>query len=160
MPDHILESRLWLPRPRSEVFGFFAVPENLAAITPRWLGFTVLTAPAELTAGAVLNYRIRWLGLPLRWRSMIREYDPPYRFVDVQLWGPYARWEHRHLFLEGPPEGQGGGPMGTWVEDRVTYQLPFGPLGRCVHALLVGWQIEAVFAYRRERLLERFGGRA
>ncbi len=160
MPDHILQSRLWLPRPRHEVFGLFAAPENLAAITPRWLDFTLLTAPKELQAGAVLDYRIRWLGLPLRWHSMIREYDPPYRFVDVQLRGPYARWEHRHLFLEGTPEGQGEGPLGTWVEDRVTYRLPFGPLGRCAHALLVRRQLEAIFAYRRQQLLERFGGRA
>lgn len=160
MPDHILESRLWLPRPRPEVFAFFAAPENLAVITPRWLGFTLLTPlPLQLEAGTVIDYRIRWLGLPLRWRSMIREYDPPYRFVDVQLWGPYTRWEHRHLFLEGTRDGEGEGPLGTWVEDRVVYQLPLGPLGRMAHRLLVRRQIEAIFAYRRERLLERFGGR-
>lgn len=158
MPDHILEYRLWLPRPRPEVFAFFVAPENLAVVTPRWLGFTLLAAPATLETWAVIDCRIRWLGLPLRWRSLIREYDPPYRFVDVQLRGPYARWEHRHLFLEGPPDRSAAGPIGTWVEDRVTYQLPFGPLGRVVHALLARRQLEAIFAYRRARLLERFGG--
>jgi ligand-binding SRPBCC domain-containing protein len=157
MPDHILETRLWLPRSRPEVFAFFADPANLAIVTPPWLGFTLLNAPRELGAGAVIDCRIRWLGLSLRWRSMIREYDPPYRFVDVQLRGPYARWEHRHLFLEGGPDGTGDGPAGTWVEDRVTYRLPFGPLGRWAHALLVRRQLEAIFASRRARLLERFG---
>ena len=161
MADHILEFRLWLPRPRPEVFTFFADPANLADVTPRWLGLTLLTPlPIQFQAGTVIDCRIRWLGLPLRWRSMIREYDPPHRFVDVQLWGPYARWEHRHLFLEGAPDGHGAAPMGTWVEDRVTYQLPLGRLGRWVHALLVRRQLESIFAYRRERLLERFGGRA
>jgi len=160
MADHILESRLWLPRPRPEVFAFFTDPAHLAAITPRWLGFTLLTpSPIRFEAGTVFDCQIRWLRLPLRWRSMIREYDPPYRFVDVQLWGPYARWEHRHLFLEGPADGQGGALAGTWVEDRVTYQLPVGPLGRWAHALIVRRQLETIFAYRRERLLERFGGR-
>ncbi|MFQ5898133.1 MAG: SRPBCC family protein [Candidatus Methylomirabilia bacterium] len=149
MADHILETRLWLSRSRAEVFAFFAEPQNLAAITPRWLGFALIAAPRELEAGAVIDSRLRWLGLPLRWRSMIREYDPPYRFVDVQLRGPYDRWEHRHLFLEG--DG------GTWVEDRVTYRLPLGPLGRGVHSLLVRRQLEAIFAYRDARLLERFG---
>lgn len=159
MPDHILESRLWLARPRPEVFAFFAAPENLAALTPPWLALTLLTPlPIRVEAGTVLDYQIRWLGLPLRWRAMIREYDPPYRFVDVQLRGPYARWEHRHLFLEGAPDGRADAPVGTWVEDRVTYRLPLGPAGRMVHALLVKRQLSAIFAHRRERLLQRFGG--
>jgi ligand-binding SRPBCC domain-containing protein len=145
MPDHILESRLMLPAPRQRVFDFFARPENLAAITPSWLGFTLLTPPPiTLAAGTVLDYRIRWLGLSLRWRSLIREYDPPYRFVDVQVIGPYARWEHRHTFLE-----EAGG---TAVEDRVTYRLPLGPLGELAHRICVRRQLEVIFAYRRERL--------
>jgi ligand-binding SRPBCC domain-containing protein len=145
MPDHILESRLLLPAPRERVFEFFATPENLAAITPRWLGLTLLTpAPIVMAAGTVLDYRIRWLGLPFRWRSLIREYDPPYRFVDVQVIGPYTRWEHRHMFLE--EEG------GTVVEDRVTYRLPLGPLGVLAHRLCARRQLEAIFAYRQERL--------
>ena len=145
MPDHVLESRLLLPAPRARVFDFFATPENLAAITPGWLGLALLTPrPIVIAAGAVLDYRIRWLGLPFRWRSLIREYDPPYRFVDVQVIGPYARWEHRHMFLEEE--------AGTVVEDRVTYRLPLGPLGELAHRLSVRRQIETIFAYRRERL--------
>ncbi|MFQ5830746.1 MAG: CDP-paratose 2-epimerase [Candidatus Methylomirabilia bacterium] len=150
MVDHILEFRLCLPRSRVEVFPFFAAPENLVTVTPRWLHLSVLAAPVELEAGAVIDCQIRWFGVRFRWRSLIREYDPPYRFVDVQLRGPYARWEHRHLFLDA--DG------GTWVEDRVTYRLPLGPVGQWAHALLVRRQLEAIFAYRRMRLLERFGG--
>lgn len=150
MADHILESRFWLPRPRADVFRFFADPANLTAITPSRLRFTLLTSPPNpLEAGAVFDCRIRWLGIWLRWRTMIREYDPPYRFVDVQLRGPYARWEHRHVFRE-----ENGG---TWVEDRVTYRLPLGPLGCLLHALVVGRQLRAIFAHRRRRLEELFG---
>jgi ligand-binding SRPBCC domain-containing protein len=151
MADHILESHLWLPRPRAEVFLFFADARNLATLTPRWLHVRLVSDPAlSLAAGAVLDARIRWLGLPFRWRTLIREHDPPYRFVDVQLLGPYARWEHRHLFLE-----ERGG---TRVEDRVTYRLPLGPVGRAVHALCVRRQLHAIFAYRRRTLIEIFGG--
>jgi ligand-binding SRPBCC domain-containing protein len=153
MPDHVLEFRLLLPAPRVRVFEFFARPENLATITPGWLGFTLLTpAPIMLAAGAVLDYRIRWLGLPFRWRSLIREYDPPYRFVDVQVIGPYARWEHRHMFVE-----EAGG---TVMEDRVTYRLPLGPIGELVHRLGVRRQLEAIFAYRRDRLRSLLAGGA
>lgn len=153
MPDHVLEFRLLLPAPRVRVFEFFARPENLATITPGWLGFTLLSpAPITLAAGAVLDYRIRWLGLPFRWRSLIREYDPPYRFVDVQVIGPYARWEHRHMFVE-----EAGG---TVMEDRVTYRLPLGPIGELAHRLGVRRQLEAIFAYRRDRLRALLAGGA
>jgi ligand-binding SRPBCC domain-containing protein len=83
---------------------------------------------------------------------MVREFDPPYRIVDAQLVGPFARWEHRHRFVESP-EGEGG----TWVEDRVTYRLPLGPLGRLDHALGVGRRIRRLFAHRDRRLRELLG---
>jgi len=146
MADHVLETRVWLARPRAEVFAFFADPGNLARITPPWLGFRLLTTEPKMAAFTVLDYRIRWLGLPLRWRTLIREYDPPTRFLDVQVRGPYDRWEHRHLFLE-----ERGG---TWVEDRVTYRLPLGPLGRAAHALVVRRQLAGIWAYRRRRMGE------
>jgi ligand-binding SRPBCC domain-containing protein len=149
MPDHVLEARVWLARPRPEVFAFFADPANLLRITPPRVGLRLLTPPATLAAGAVLDFRVRWLGLPLRWRAYVREYDPPYRFVDVQVRGPWARWEHRHLFLE-----EGGG---TWVEDRVTYRLPLGALGRLAHGALVHRQLRALWAYRQARLGELLG---
>jgi len=60
--------------------------------------------------------------------------------------GPYARWEHRHRFLE-----EGGG---TWVEDRVTYRLPAGPLGQAAHALLVKRQLRELWEYRHQQLAE------
>jgi ligand-binding SRPBCC domain-containing protein len=69
--------------------------------------------------------------------------------VDVQVRGPWARWEHRHAFVED----RGG----TWVDDRVTYRLPLGPLGRLAHALMVGRQIRALWAYRTRRLAELVG---
>ena len=146
MADYIVESRMWLPKPRAEVFTFFAEPANLVRVTPPWLGLRLLAAPPSLSAGAVLDLRLAWLGLPLRWRTYIREYDPPFRFLDVQVQGPYARWEHRHLFLAEA--------NGTTVEDRIVYRLPLGGLGRLAHALLVKRQLEAIWIYRRQKIAE------
>jgi ligand-binding SRPBCC domain-containing protein len=99
------------------------------------------------------------LRVPVRWRVMIREFDPPYRFVDVQLHGPFARWEHRHRFAEEPaPDGTGA--AGTWVDDRVTYRLPLGLLGNLAHALAARRSIAAMFDYRERRLLELLAGTA
>jgi ligand-binding SRPBCC domain-containing protein len=149
MADYILESRVWLARTRAEVFAFFADSSHLLLITPPAFRLRLGGGPTALSTGAVLDMRLQWLGVPIRWRAFIREWDPPYRFVDVQVRGPYARWEHRHRFLE---EGDG-----TWVEDRVTYRLPFGPLGRAAHALIVRRQIAALWRYRTRRLGELVG---
>jgi hypothetical protein len=152
MADHVLETRVWLARPRAQVFAFFADPGNLARVSPPALRLRLLTPLATLHAGAVLDFRAVWLGLPLRWRTYVREYDPPYRFVAVQVRGPWAHWEHRHRFLD-----DGGG---TLVEDRVTYRLPLGLLGRALHTALVRRQLRRAWAFRRARLKELFGGAA
>jgi ligand-binding SRPBCC domain-containing protein len=148
MADHVMESRVWLAHPRPEVFAFFADPLNLARLTPPRLQVSILTPASTLATGLVLDLRVAWLGIPVPWRVYIREYDPPYRFVDVQVRGPWARWEHRHLFLEDNG--------GTWVEDRLTYRPPLGPLGRLAHAVALGRQVRALWAYRQRRLGELF----
>jgi ligand-binding SRPBCC domain-containing protein len=150
MADYILERRVWLPHPRAVVFEFFADPRNLEQLHPAWARPRWLTPPpARLAAGVVLDFRAAWL--PGRWRVIVREFDAPYRFVDAQVNGPFARWEHRHRFTEGA-EGEGG----TWVEDRVTYRPPLGPLGRLAHRLGAGARVRALFEYRDRRLRELF----
>ena len=144
MADHVLESRVWLAMDRTHVFAFFSDPRHLERLTPPHMRVRVLTPHAVMAAGTVLEFRLSWLAVPITWRAFIREYDPPYRFVDVQVRGPYARWEHRHRFLEDNG--------GTWVEDRVTYRLPLGPLGALAHALVVRRQLRALWAYRRRQL--------
>ena len=149
MADYIRESRLWIARSPDVVFAFFADPSAVVALTPARLALRLATPPGTIEAGTVLDYRLRWLGVPLSWRAFIREYDPPYRFVDVQVRGPYARWEHRHVFVADSG--------GTWMEDRVTYRLPFGPLGRLAHAFVVGRQLDALWGYRERRIAELLG---
>lgn len=145
-------SEIWLPLPPRDVFPFFASAHNLESITPPWLSFRVLgQRPAEMGAGTVIDYRLRLHGLPLRWQSEITVWEPPDRFVDVQRRGPYRLWEHEHLFL--PRDG------GTLVQDRVRYAVPGGPLlESLVDRLLVRPDLERIFAYRRQRLREIFGG--
>lgn len=149
MADHVLETRFWLPRPRAEVFAFFADPANLARLTPRlrWV-----IPPPPLEAGTVLAFRLPLLGVPTTWRIVIREWDPPYRFVDALVRGPFARWEHRHRFLEGPESEADGARPGTWVEDRVTYRLPGGPLAVALDALGASARVAAEFRRRTRQI--------
>jgi ligand-binding SRPBCC domain-containing protein len=157
MADYVLERRLWLPRPRPEVFAFFADPSNLALVHPPSSGLRWLAPPPEtLSAGAVIDFSVRVAGWPVRWRVFVREFDPPNRFVDAQIWGPFARWEHRHRFLDGSDTEEARGGPGTWIEDRLTYRLPVGPLGRLAHRLGVERRIVDLFDYRERRLREMF----
>lgn len=128
-------------RPHREVFRFFEQPENLATITPPWLGFRIVTpSPVTMKKGAVIDYTITIAGKRIRWQSLISAYDPPYKFVDDQLRGPYTLWRHTHTFSE--TDG------GTIISDEVHYALPFGPVGRIAHALFVQRQLETIFDYR------------
>ncbi len=142
-----LRISLRVPRGREEAFAFFSDAHNLERITPGFLKFRVLTpAPIELREGVVIDYTLRVRGVPLRWRSEITVWDPPHRFVDRQVRGPYRRWVHEHRFVSL----DGGG---TLVEDRVEYAVPGG---RLVHALFVKRDVQAIFAYRTAVLREMF----
>jgi ligand-binding SRPBCC domain-containing protein len=142
-----------LPRPRGEVFAFFAAAENLEVLTPHWLGFQILTPlPLALRKGTLLDYRIRLHRIPIRWRTEITAWEPPHRFVDEQLRGPYRLWVHEHTFTE--VQGDSGGIGGTRVDDRVRYAVPGG---RLVNRLLVARDLRKIFAYRSRKIQEVFG---
>lgn len=142
------ECEQWLARPVEEVFPFFADARNLQAITPPWLDFQVLTpGPVEMRAGALIDYKLRIRGVPLRWRTHIKEWVPPHRFVDEQVRGPYRQWIHEHTFT-----ARDGG---TLARDVVHYAVPGGAL---VDRLFVRRDVERIFAFRRATLARRFGG--
>ncbi len=142
MKVYTLQREQEVKRPRAEVFGFFSKPENLARITPPSLGFVILTpTPIDMHAGTVIDYTIRALGMRIHWTTLISSFEPPYRFVDVQLRGPYAFWHHTHTFEEID--------SGTIIKDDVHYALPFGPFGEIAHALTVRRQLRSIFKYRR-----------
>jgi len=148
---YVLERRQTVTRPRGEVFAFFADAANLERLTPGSMHFHILTPlPIAMRAGAVIDYRIALFGVPLRWRTLIEAFEPDDRFIDVQTSGPYAVWRHTHTFADAP----GGG---TIVSDHVEYALPFGPLGRAVHALFVRRQLRGIFDFRQKVIAGLFG---
>src|SRR5689334_14782 len=101
MKTYSLKTRHEVPAPLEEVFAFFSKPENLRELTPGNLGLQILTpGKIEMKEGAVIDYRIRLAGIPLRWTSLISVYLPPCKFIDVQLRGPYSFWQHTHSFAE------------------------------------------------------------
>lgn len=150
-PVYQLHTSLWLPSPREAVFAFFAEAQNLERITPPFLAFHITTPqPVEMRRGTIIDYRIGLRGLKMTWRSEIAAWEPPGRFSDVQLRGPYREWEHTHLFEER--DG------GTQVTDTVRYALP-GPAftASLINSLVVAPDLKRIFTYRHEALREAFG---
>jgi ligand-binding SRPBCC domain-containing protein len=150
MHSYRLYRHQFIPKPLAEVFAFFEDPQNLARITPKNLNFRNLAPqPVQVKEGARIFYQIKIKGIPIRWESLITQYDPPHLFVDEQVRGPYAFWRHIHRFKK---EG-----VGTLMEDEVTYSLPWGPLGRLAHFLIVKKDLKKIFDYREKALTEIFG---
>ena len=121
---------------------FFSSPANLSRITPKYMGFDVLTEVAEkMYPGMMIEYRVRPLmNIPMKWITEITHVEEGKFFVDEQRKGPYTIWHHEHHFkaVEG----------GVEMTDIVSYELPFGVLGKEVHPILVKKKLEEIFAFR------------
>jgi ligand-binding SRPBCC domain-containing protein len=140
-------SEIWLPLPPEQVFPFFADAANLDLITPEWLNFhTVTPLPIEMRVGTQIDYKLRIHGFPVRWRTLISAWEPPFRFVDEQLRGPYRQWIHEHTFAARD--------CGTLMTDHVRYAVFCDWL---VHGLFVRGDIEKIFAARSVVLAKHFG---
>ena len=145
-----LEQIQTIPKPRPEVFAFFADASNLERLTPDFLGFRILTPePIEMKAGVIIDYSLRLYGVSLKWKTRIETFEPEVRFVDTQLKGPYRYWQHLHEFEEVEE--------GTRMRDVVNYELPLGPLGTMARVLFVRRSLERIFGYRRRAVSEIFG---
>jgi ligand-binding SRPBCC domain-containing protein len=145
---YLLEREQLVPAPPDEAFRFFAEPENLARMMPDGVHFRILSVDGTpMRAGTRIEYQIRLQGVPHRWLAEIVAFEPPRRFVDLQLRGPYRYWRHEHAF-----EPAGGG---TLVRDRVDYQLPLGALGRLAHPF-VARQLQRIFDERGDAIARCF----
>ena len=149
---HEVRSSVRLAAPLQDVFAFFADARNLEVLTPEWLRFQVMTEPPPaMAAGIRIDYRLRLHGVPVRWQSEITAWEPPFRFVDEQRRGPYRVWIHEHRFAV---ERSTDGTEVVVASDKVHYAAPGG---RLVNRLLVAGDLRRIFAYRSDRLCERFG---
>jgi ligand-binding SRPBCC domain-containing protein len=141
-----LTSEVRVPAPIDRVFEFFSDATQLERLTPTWLKFSVVTPkPISMREGTLIDYKLRVHGMPLKWQSRITCWDPPFRFADEQLRGPYRRWHHGHTFE----------PDGDWTicRDEVDYNFWGGSI---IHSLFVKRDLEKIFSFRTRVLQEVF----
>lgn len=153
MPMHIyrLQRTQILPISLDAAWDFLCRPEHLRDLTPPGVGLTVTShIPDRMYPGLIITYRLGLYSMfYFNWVTEITQAEPLSYFIDEQRSGPYRFWHHEHRLrsVEG----------GVEMKDLIHYALPFGLLGRMVHAAIVKKQLNAIFDYRREVLADRFG---
>jgi ligand-binding SRPBCC domain-containing protein len=140
-----------LPITKEQAWEFLSSPENLKAITPKYMSFDILSgADRPMYAGQIIQYIVTpILGIKTKWVTEITHVVKGEYFVDEQRFGPYALWHHKHFIKEIPG--------GVEMEDSIDYKVPMGILGQLVHPFLVKPKLNEIFEYRRKKLIELFG---
>lgn len=138
----------FLAYPPEEVWPFFCDPKNLERITPSFLKFRVVDSSGPLGVGTTIDYRLKFRGLPMKWRTLLLEWEPGVRFVDTSIKGAFKVWHHEHRFeaVEG----------GTRMVDTVHYAVPLGRLGRFFSGWMVDRDVRKIFAHRDQVIREIF----
>ncbi|MCV6629686.1 MAG: SRPBCC family protein [Flavobacteriaceae bacterium] len=148
---YTLEVTQDLPIDLSTAWNFFSKPDNLAKITPDFMGFKITSKPENHTYnGQIITYKIGLVpGITSSWVTEIKAVEEQAYFIDEQRFGPYKMWHHEHHF-EALPNGH------VRMRDKVSYKLPFGVLGHMVHALWIKKQLRKIFSFRYRKLEELF----
>ncbi|MDG1397541.1 MAG: SRPBCC family protein [Polaribacter sp.] len=151
MKIYTFKRKQHIPISLDEAWRFLSSPKNLKELTPDYMGFDILSgADKPMFAGQIIQYSVTpILGIKTKWVSEITQIEYKKYFVDIQLYGPYALWHHKHFLkqIDG----------GVEFEDIIDYKIPLGILGRLVHPFLVKPKLEEIFAYRQQKLIELFG---
>jgi len=141
MPAEKFMRRSRIAAPAGEVYRWHSSPGALERLTPPWDRVSVEARSGALGEGATVTLRLRVGPLRFRWVAEHRDFVEGRRFVDVQVSGPFAKWEHTHVF---EPEGTNA----SAIEDRIRYRLPFGPLGWLLAGGGVRRRLDRLFRYR------------
>jgi ligand-binding SRPBCC domain-containing protein len=150
MQAHSLTFETKLYRSLDEIFDFFSNAENLNTVTPSEVEFSMLTpTPIKMNVGTMINYRIKLMGVPFYWRTHINAWEPPFRFVDEQLKGPYIMWHHEHTFVQ--KEGY------VLMTDKLHYLSPGWFLEPLINQYFVTPQIKKIWSYRDAQFTKLFG---
>ena len=149
---HTLRTTQLLKTDIDTVWDFMSSPENLAKITPKYMGFTILSEKEDIKKmypGQIIEYYVTpVMGIKMNWVTEITHVVHHHYFVDEQRFGPYAFWHHKHFIKEVPG--------GVEMSDILHYKVPFGFIGKIVNALFIRRKIKEIFDYRFNKLEQLF----
>ena len=151
MAIYILRKEQLVKTDRKTLWHFISSPKNLQEITPKEMGFEILTENLadKIYPGQIINYKVSpMLGIKINWCTEITHVGVGAYFVDEQRFGPYSMWHHEHHIKETPE--------GMLMTDIIHYKLPLGFLGDIAHTLFVKKKLESIFKHRFEVLEKKF----
>jgi ligand-binding SRPBCC domain-containing protein len=149
MKTYFFKQETHIPHPLETVFHFFSNAENLNRLTPPHLDFEILTPlPIQMAEGTLIDYQLKIYKIPIKWKTKIIAWEPPYRFIDAQLKGPYRKWIHEHKFEATDDR--------TKMIDTVEYAIPGGIFSPAINNLFVRRDIQKIFNFRESQLLTIF----
>ncbi len=141
----------FIPANLDEVWDFISSPANLKVITPNYLDFVIRSnhLTDKMYAGMMIYYSVKpLLNLKMNWLTEITQVKEKEFFIDEQRLGPYKIWHHEHRIE--PADG------GVMMTDLITYQPPFGFIGKWANKLVIRKKINEIFDYREKTLNQIF----
>jgi len=125
----------------SQVFAFHESAGALRRLTPPWESAEVVSGGDSIRPGSRVVIRTKVGPFPIEWEAEHMEYEADRMFADRQVRGPFARWYHRHWFLD---DGAGG----TLLRDEVDFEPPLGALGMLVGGGFLQKKLDDLFDFR------------
>lgn len=127
--------------PREALFAFHATPANLAELLEGWRGFALLEHDGHIRPGSRvrLEQRVAWLRHEMVFEHFV--FEPPRRFGERQIRGPFRRFEHVHEFFDAE--------HGARIVDTVDFELPWFLGGALAERLVAAPVLERFFEFRR-----------
>lgn len=124
------------------VWAFHERLDVLKLLTPPWLPIRVVRREGGLEVGAISEFDISVGAIAVKWLAVHTECEKYHFFVDQQREGPFASWQHRHLFTSENNK--------TLLTDDIDFSLPGGFYTDFFASWLVMMQLDAMFRYRHE----------
>jgi uncharacterized protein len=139
----IFEWRSVMPATADELFAYHARPGAFRRLAPPWQKMRVVEETGDVTAGRVA-FDV-WFGpVKRRWVAEMGSAVPGRQFLDRQLEGPFASWEHVHRFVPIDDER-------SELIDHIEFGLPAGGLTDSVGEGPAGKTLARLFRFRHER---------
>jgi ligand-binding SRPBCC domain-containing protein len=136
-----------IPLPRTIVFAFHEDPEHLVLLHRGWAAFRMLHYDGRLHQGSRTWFETTIAGiLPVVMGFEHTVYEPPHRFGEKLIHGPFSKFTHIHEFDEIN--------MRTTVRDVVEVELPWHYGGELAMRLFVAPMLQRAFKFRGAALLK------
>lgn len=139
MPRFIHRSRI--EASARDVFEWHKRPGAFERLKPPWESVEIVERTGGIQSGDRVKLRTRQGPLWTSWIIEHRDYIEGVQFRDVQVSGPFKRWEHAHRIL---PDGVNA----CILEDDITYVLPFGLAGKFLGSRFVDMKLRRMFEFR------------